>query len=94
MLYSTGISSGVLQFHQSGVIGVLPTVQALTGSDTTSKIGNKKTALKVVEKRLPKIPYNSEKQPLSEGMVSNAEYFLVTCYCQNSKVGTFNELRY
>lgn len=63
MLYSTGISSGVLPLHQSDVISVLPAVQALTGSDTTSKIENKKTALKVVGKRLPKISYNSEKQP-------------------------------
>ena len=43
MLYSQGISSRVLPIHQiADIISVLSAVHALTDSDSTSKIGDKR----------------------------------------------------
>ena len=58
MLYGQGVSSRALSIPQipetleSDVISVLPAVHALSGCDSTCKIGSKKTALKVVESGL------------------------------------------
>ena len=55
MLYGQGVSSRALSIPkiaetlERDVISVLPAVHALSGCDSTSKIGSKKTALKVVE---------------------------------------------
>ena len=54
MLYGQGVSSRVLPIHQiagtleSDVNSILSAVHAWTGCDSASKIGVKKTALKVI----------------------------------------------
>ena len=82
-----GVSSRVLPIHQiadtleSDVISVLPTIHALTGGDSTSKIGCKKTTLKVIENGVAENLLQFGKQPLSEAVVPNVEYFFVKCHC-------------
>ena len=79
---------------RNDVISILPPVHALSGCDSMSKIGGKKTALKVVESGLAESPSEFGKQPLSELQISNAKHFLVKCYNQKPKAMTFDDLRY
>ena len=100
MLHSQGVSSRALSIPkiaetlESDVISVLPAVHALSGCDSTSKIGSKKTALKVLEGGLVESLLEFGRQPLSENHVSNAENFLVKCYNQKANAKTFDDLRY
>ena len=57
----------------------LPAVDVLTVWDSLSEIGGKKTALKVVEKGFAENLLQFGKQPLSEAIVSNAQYYFVKC---------------
>ena len=57
----------------------LPVVDVLTVWDSLSEIGGKKTALKVVEKGFAENLLQFGKQPLSEAIVSNAQYYFVKC---------------
>ena len=100
MLYGQGVSSRALSIPkiaetlESDVISVLPAVHALSGCDSTSKFGSKKTALKVVEGGLAESLLEFGRQLLSENQVSNAENFLVKCYNQKANAKTFDDLRY
>ena len=100
MLHSQGVSSRALSIPkiaetlESDVISVLPAVHALSRCDSTSKIGSKKTALKVLEGGLVESLLEFGRQPLSENHVSNAENFLVKCYNQKANAKTFDDLRY
>ena len=100
VLYGQGLSTRALSIPkisdtlESDVISVLPAVHALSGCDSTSKIGGKKAALKVVESGLAESLSEFGKQPLSELQISNAEHFLVKYYNQKTKAMTFDDLRY
>ena len=82
VFYGQGLSTRALSIPkisdtlERDVISVLPAVHALSGCDSTSKIGGKTTGLKVVESGLAESLYEFGKQPLSELQISNAEHFL------------------
>ena len=84
----------ILDTLENGVINVLPAVHTLSECDSTSKIGGKTTALRVVEKGRAESLSEFDKQSLSELQISNAEQFLAKCYNQKTKVMTFDNLRY
>ena len=92
--YTVQVIETVLPIHQitdtleSDVISVLPAIDALTGCCSASKIGDKKTALKVDESGFVKNLLQFGKQSLSETMVSKVEHFLAKRYSQKSKVRT------
>ena len=73
---------------------ILPAVHALTGCDTTSKVGTKKAALKAVECTGSELLSGFGKEPLSDDMIAAAERFLVGCLSDTSTVKSFDELRY
>ena len=85
MLSGQGRSSRAIPLHQlvntmdSTVIEVLPAVHALSGCDTTSKIGTKKSAFQTAEKSGEDYLESFGKSVLTEEMVSSAEKFLVDC---------------
>ena len=71
-VYGQGLSTRALSIPkisdnlESNVISVLPAVHALNGCDSTSKIGGKKTTLKVAEGGPAESLSEFGKQPLSE----------------------------
>ena len=75
------------------VINILPAIHALTGCDTTSKIGTKKSALLNAE-RFSEQLQSFDKIPIDDKMISSAEIFLVNCVTsKHNEVTTFNKLR-
>ena len=78
----------------SNVIDVLPAVHALSGCDTTSKVGTKKSALKVAEQSGHENIKLFGREKITQNMVSSAEKYLVSCLSINSNSKTFDELRY
>ena len=79
---------------KSDVVDVLPAVHALSGCDTTSKVGTKKSALQAAEETGHEQLHSFRKLPLSDDMVIAAEKFLVDCVSTSDKVDTFDELRF
>ena len=84
----------LVRLMKSGVVDVLPAVHALSGCDTTSKVGTKKSALQTAEETGHEQLHSFGKLPLLNGMVSAAEKFLVDCVSTSDKVDTFDELRF
>ena len=76
------------------LINVLPALHALTGCDTTSKIGTKLPPTKLLNSF--SLIENFGKLPLNADMILKAEKFLVHCLLKSSekKICTFDELRY
>ena len=72
---------------------ILPALHALTGCDTTSKVGTKKAALKAAECTGSELLSGFGKEPLSDDTIA-AERFLVGCLSDTSTVESFDELRY
>ena len=71
---------------------VLPAIHALTGCDTTSKVGTKARALKVGVLSGYKLLYSFGRDNIHEDMIYDAEKFLVKCI-SNHEVDAFDELR-
>ena len=100
MLSGQGRSSRAIPLHQlvntmdSTVIEVLPAVHALSGCDTTSKIGTKKSAFQTAEKSGEEYLKSFGKSVLTEEMVCSAEKFLADCLSNDKKLQTFDELRF
>ena len=69
----------------STVIEVLLAVHALSGCDTTSQIGTKKSAFQTTEKSGEEYLKSFGKSVLMEAMVSSAEKFLVNCLSNDKK---------
>jgi len=84
----------LINVMESDLIDILPAVHALTGCDTTSKIGTKTSAFKTAEKYGYELIYSFGKSELTEQMINNAERFLVRCLSSNENIGCFDELRY
>ena len=78
----------------SDVVDVLPAVHALTGCDTTSKIGTKAAALKTAFACGIELLHSFGKTDISDEMIANAEKFLLNCITSNCKFNYFDELRY
>ena len=77
----------------SDVIDILPAVHALTGCDTTSKVGTKASALKQASKCGYKLLYSFGKEDISDSMMSNAEKFLLKCLSSSDEIHHFDQLR-
>ena len=76
------------------VIKVLPAIHALSGCDSTSKVGGtKKAVLKTI------LQYDCNKliafgkSPLTDEMIAHAELFLLRCLSKKEDIGTFDALR-
>ena len=76
------------------VADIMPAVHALSGCDTTSKVATKASALHTAEKTVYEQLQSFGKCPISEEMIAAAEKFLVDCISKDSKVQTFDELRF
>ena len=64
---------------ESDLIDILPAAHALTGCDTTSKVGTKAAAFKTAEKYGYELIYSFGKSELTDQMINDAETFLVRC---------------
>ena len=84
----------LVRLMKSDVVDVLPAMHALSGCDTTSKVGTKKSALRAAEETGDEQLHSFGKLPLSDDMVSAAEKFLVDCVSASDKVDTFDKLRF
>ena len=71
---------------KSDVVDVLPAVHALSGCDTTSKVGTKKSVLQAAEETGHEQLHSFGKLPLSDDMVSAVQKFLVDCVSTSDKV--------
>ena len=60
-------------------IDILPAIHALTGCDTTSKMGTKKKAIKKENKNAYHLLCYFGKNKISVSMIADAEKFLVQC---------------
>ena len=77
------------------VIDILPAVHALTGCDTTSKVGTKSAALKTAAKYgFQLLPMFGKVTELTEDIICNAEKFLLRCISSNESLNDFDDLRY
>ena len=79
---------------KSDVVDILPAVHALTGCDTTSKVGSKCAAVQAAETYGYDLLHLFGKSELDDVMIQNAEKFLLRCISQNSVFENFNLLRY
>ena len=80
----------------SNVVQLLPTIHALTGCDTTSKVGTKLQAYKAAHKPEYASLNKFGISELDECMYETAEHFLLECVTrqENRNVNTFDEMRY
>ena len=69
-------------------------MHALTGSDTTSKIGAKKAALETAESNFGELLLCFAKESITLDMINQDERFLVQCCAPKSACKMFDELRY
>ena len=81
----------LLRVHNPDVVSILPSALALTGCDTTSKVGPKKKVLHDVESCYGHLQ-TFGKVVLSDHMICQAEEFLLECVL-NDKAESFNNLR-
>ncbi len=95
-----GTSTRMIPVHSvvsgldSVVVASLPAIHALSGCDTTSKIGTKKAALKTATQSGCVELETFAKQPLTEAMITSAERYLVSVISSDHTVKTFDKLRY
>ena len=82
------ISLIMVRLMKSDVVDVLPAVHALSGCDTTSKVGTKTSALQATEETGHEQLESFGKLPLSDDMISASEKFLVDCLSSSDKVDT------
>ena len=78
---------------ETTVIDILPTLHALTGCDTTSKICSKNAALKKTETAIIENLVTSGKTAINVDMIITAEKFLVKCIDVKTNSESFDELR-
>ena len=77
------------------VVRTLPAVHALSGCDTTSKVGTKLQAFNGANKEEHAILADFEVKALDNDMFESAERFLVDCMSRstNRSFDTFDDLR-
>ena len=80
MVCGRGASNGDIHIHSlidtTNLPNILPTVHALTGCDSTSKVATSLTALKVASTEKRHLLTDFAKVPFSDVMVINAEHFM------------------
>ena len=78
------------------VVRVLPAIHALTGCDTTSKVGTKLQAFHAAHKSEHFILAEFGNGVLNDSMILSAERFLLDCMSRTTTrlVDTFDEFRY
>ena len=78
------------------VVRILPAIHALTGCDTTAKIGTKLQAFNAAKKEEHFKLAEFGLRPLDEEMICSAEKFLLDCMSRTAtrSAETFDELRY
>ena len=69
----------ILDQLDTDVVDILPAMHALTGSDTTSKVGTKASGLQRAIEEGQKLLFDLWRGELSENMIPMAEYFLTQC---------------
>ena len=74
-------------------IDILPAIRALTGCDTTSKVGKKKKAIKKGNKNTYNLLCYFGKNEISESMIADAEKFLVQCITSDD-TDNFDDLHF
>ena len=74
-------------------LAVLPAVHALTGCDTTSKVGTKTSSYPATTKYGFELLHSFGKSDITEPMLLSAVEFLVRCLDSKSNVKTFDDLR-
>ena len=74
-------------------LDVLPAVHALTGCDTTSKVGTKTSSYRAATKYGFELLHSFGKSDITEPILLSAEEFLVRCLDSKSNVKTFDDLR-
>jgi len=100
VLCGKGSSTRAIPVHDvvsgidSSVAESLPAIHALSGCDSTSKIGTKKSALKTAQALRCEQVLSFAKAPIMDGMIRSAEKYLVACISSDNTVGTFDKLRY
>ena len=75
-------------------VDVLLAVHALTGCDTTSKVGAKSAAFQAATKCGYELFYFFGKSEISDQMILSAEKFLVECISKSSERNNFDEIRF
>ena len=86
-------SHDLVEKMSADIIEILPAVHALTGCDTTSKIGTKAAALKTVNSCGYEHLCFLGKHELTNEIIYNAEQFFLRCI-SNEKLDSFDDLRY
>ena len=84
---------GLFECIDRDFIEVLPAIHALTGCDTTSKVGTKAKAIKEGMKNGYDLLYTFGRDDINDEMISSAEKFLLNCITSHD-VDTFDKLRY
>ena len=99
-LTGRGTSKLVVPVHyvvndiDSTVVDVLLAIHALTGCDTTNKIGTKASALKAAFSCGFEFLGLFGRTNISDEMIANAEKFLLNCIDSKRKFNYFDQLRY
>ena len=78
------------------VVCILPAIHALTGCDTTAKVGTKLQAFNAAKKEEHFTLAEFGIRPLDDEMVRSAEIFLLDCMSRTAtrSAESFNKLRY
>ena len=92
-------SSREVSLHQlvhkidTNVIDVLPAVHALSGCDTTTKTGTKKSTFQTAKESGEEYLKSFAKSPINDDIVTSAEKFLVVeCLSNDKNIQTFDHL--
>ena len=91
---ATAVPVHSLVYHMNAaVVDILPPVHALTGCDTTSKVGTKSATLKTVNECDYELLCFFGKTELTDEIISNAEKFLLKCV-SDQNLDKFDNIRY
>ena len=79
--------------HPDKMTAVHASTDALTGCDTTSKVGSKLSALQAASRCGYELLFSFGNSEISNEMILSAERFLVNCTARKSEMKTFDDLR-
>ena len=80
-------------YYVSSVVDAIPTVNALAGCNTTSKVGTSAT-FQAVMKCGYELLHSFGKSKISDQMIFYAETFLVECVSRRSERNNFDHMRF
>ena len=73
---------------------ILPALHAVSGTDTTPKVGTKSCALRTVKRIGPNLLKTFGIEQLNEDMMVSTEKFMVGFFTDSSEICTFDQLRH